>query len=723
MKLRSSVSLLMFSLPLFAPLSLGLMSQLPAVAQVSVPVTPPAGADTAKAEIPASPTAFAAFTTQAAQKLKLHQAQVALDDATLALAIASKIMENGEQPTAEFNKTLALAYRTRAAAQIEIVPRESAMKDFMAALKLEPQDVDTLAALAIAKSESGYFGGEKDVAAALAINPRSPAALTARGALLMKKGTHFQADDATRAATLDYDAAIASDPKYAPAYFYRSKVRSLVEDKEGSLADLDKAIELDPNFIKYYEERIYRESKDPVAVLADYGHIIALAPNNAERYLDRTRFLARQPKPDDQLLASDYEKAITLTLADIKADTGVNPYRLASFRSTLGTALTGRGELRLRRNELDTALLDFDMALKIYAKDQSATAGRARILIGKGQAQNAVAEIYGVMPKAREIAIPGAIKKGLAARGAAFLALKQWQEALVDLNAAIKDDSLIALGTEHISQDAELYFNRALAYNGLHQSDKALDNFNVAAKLNPGYITQIKIMPYGNKLVPRIPNKDDIVDTSNSAVAHKLLGNEWRTAKDADKALAEFNKAIEVDANYADAYNNRAAIYRVTNKPELALADFDKAVELAPTRAMFIYNRGNFHRTEGRMAQSIADLQKAVLLDPKDDLIMEALGSSQQAAGQFAAAEVSYRTELKASTTDATKRIAQIHIIVVRACQNIRPTDVEAALILGGDKEELKSIQLLCAEQLKSTPDIAALVALNQMIQRKQDMG
>ena len=51
---------------------------------------------------------------------------------------------------------------------------------------------------------------------------------------------------------------------------------------------------------------------------------------------------------------------------------------------------------------------------------------------------------------------------------------------------------------------------------------------------------------------------------------------------DLDKALADFNKAIELDSAYAQAYNNRGAAYLAKGDNNKAIADFKKALELDP---------------------------------------------------------------------------------------------------------------------------------------------
>ena len=50
-------------------------------------------------------------------------------------------------------------------------------------------------------------------------------------------------------------------------------------------------------------------------------------------------------------------------------------------------------------------------------------------------------------------------------------------------------------------------------------------------------------------------------------------------------AIADFNKAIQLDPNLAGAYNNRGVVYSETGKYKPAIADFNKAIQLDPNLA------------------------------------------------------------------------------------------------------------------------------------------
>ena len=59
-----------------------------------------------------------------------------------------------------------------------------------------------------------------------------------------------------------------------------------------------------------------------------------------------------------------------------------------------------------------------------------------------------------------------------------------------------------------------------------------------------------------------------------------------------NKAVPDFNKAIEIDPNSAPAYNNRGLAYRRKDELKKALSDYTKAIQIDPRYAEAYNNRG-----------------------------------------------------------------------------------------------------------------------------------
>jgi len=86
--------------------------------------------------------------------------------------------------------------------------------------------------------------------------------------------------------------------------------------------------------------------------------------------------------------------------------------------------------------------------------------------------------------------------------------------------------------------------------------------------------------------------------------------------KNNQEAMKAFDKAIEIDPNYADAYALRAAIYNDWGQHQQALRESDQAIKLNPNFGGGFNTRGWAHIGLRNYEKAIEDLNKAIELDP-----------------------------------------------------------------------------------------------------------
>ena len=67
------------------------------------------------------------------------------------------------------------------------------------------------------------------------------------------------------------------------------------------------------------------------------------------------------------------------------------------------------------------------------------------------------------------------------------------------------------------------------------------------------------------------------------------------------RAIVDFTKAIELNPDYAIAYNNRGVAYYLKKEYESAIVDFTKAIELNPDYAIAYNNRGMAYGVKGEV--------------------------------------------------------------------------------------------------------------------------
>ncbi|MCA2665686.1 MAG: serine protease, partial [Microcystis sp. M079S1] len=90
----------------------------------------------------------------------------------------------------------------------------------------------------------------------------------------------------------------------------------------------------------------------------------------------------------------------------------------------------------------------------------------------------------------------------------------------------------------------------------------------------------------------------------------------YRRQQKYELALDDYNQAIELNPNHANAYNNRGNLYQDLQKYELALDDFNKAIEINPNFAILYYNRGGLYYDQKKYELALADWNKAIEINP-----------------------------------------------------------------------------------------------------------
>jgi Tfp pilus assembly protein PilF len=120
-----------------------------------------------------------------------------------------------------------------------------------------------------------------------------------------------------------------------------------------------------------------------------------------------------------------------------------------------------------------------------------------------------------------------------------------------------------------------------------------------------------------------------------------------------ERALADFNAALRLDATQALYYRNRAWAFRRQGKNAEAIADFAAAVELAPRDATLYNDRGMAYLDAGKAEAAVADFDAAIGIDPKYALAYNNRGFVHFRKGEHAEAIADYSLALKVDPNNA----------------------------------------------------------------------
>ena len=132
--------------------------------------------------------------------------------------------------------------------------------------------------------------------------------------------------------------------------------------------------------------------------------------------------------------------------------------------------------------------------------------------------------------------------------------------------------------------------------------------------------------------------------TSNNTTVEKLIRRAGQRSGrgDFEGALADIEKALQLDPRSADAFNQRGTVYYNQAKYAEALADYNKAVEFNPQHADAYANRGNTRYAMQDYKGAVEDYRKDIEMRPDSQYAWNRCGIGQEAAGNMMAALACY---------------------------------------------------------------------------------
>lgn len=101
------------------------------------------------------------------------------------------------------------------------------------------------------------------------------------------------------------------------------------------------------------------------------------------------------------------------------------------------------------------------------------------------------------------------------------------------------------------------------------------------------------------------------------------------------KSAAELERAVALDSNFVEGYNQLGVTYRLQGRYDEAQKSFDKALELDPNFAEAMVNTGVMKAERGDLAGAKATYQQAIKLNSKNFMAHYRLGEAYVAEGNY----------------------------------------------------------------------------------------
>ena len=122
------------------------------------------------------------------------------------------------------------------------------------------------------------------------------------------------------------------------------------------------------------------------------------------------------------------------------------------------------------------------------------------------------------------------------------------------------------------------------------------------------------------------------ISISETPAAYIERGTAYEALAQSDKALVDWNRAIELDANSASAYAARGTHYRVAGKYAEAMVDLNHSIQVLPN-VDALYQRGQVYAALGKFDEAMKDYNEAIELAREVPYLYYARASARRALG------------------------------------------------------------------------------------------
>ena len=259
-----------------------------------------------------------------------------------------------------------------------------------------------------------------------------------------------------------------------------------------------------------------------------------------------------------------------------------------------------KGANYLKENKLDEAIVEFSKAVELNPNSDDAYYDRGRTYNAKGDLDKALADYTQVI----SIDSPESIQSAYNNRGQIYETKGDLDKALEDYTKGIEAmPNPMFSGFRYFKQ--VLHRNRAKLYLQKNEYEKAWSDVRSVEKLGGS------VDP---KFIEKLKNRDSS-----------------RDKKDAGKSPEKYPGA----SSEVNLYNSRGYKSYEKGQYDLAIADYNRALQIDPNDAMVLANRANAYAAKEDFDKAIADYTKAAEINPKDFKVYHDLGLTYVNKGDF----------------------------------------------------------------------------------------
>lgn len=237
-------------------------------------------------------------------------------------------------------------------------------------------------------------------------------------------------------------------------------------------------------------------------------------------------------------------------------------------------------------------------------------------------------------------------------------AIREWKKAL-----------------EYIPEDAEVHNFLGIAYHRAGHLDSSIISYKKAVHLNPtyhqalnnaGYIYFLKgdyetalsyfdraleVDPAYEQAVLNRQKTIEIMEGKLNISAFELFENA-HSIDSLELKIHNYRKALEVDSNYVDAWNNLGVAYHYYGYIDSAVYCLDKALSINPRHPQVNNNIAFLLDASGEYEAAVYHYQKAILAKPDYAVAMVNLGDTYYNMKDYDSAQTVWEAALKLQPDD-----------------------------------------------------------------------
>ncbi|MGI0494995.1 tetratricopeptide repeat protein [Alkalinema pantanalense CENA528] len=419
-----------------------------------------------------------------------------------------------------------------------------------------------------------------------------------------------------------------------PAAFYEIAQES--SNSEIRLAAISRAIELAPNYGDAYQQRGWlkqRDFRDFASAIADYRRVLELEPEHEEVQVrlvqslegmgnwqgaiaEYDRLVAEHPRGFEYLLhrayayqqlqnwqsaIQNYTQAIKLVAAKQSNDKNW-AFLLGRVSADLHELYMDRGNLYALANQRSQALADYDRALNstssrfeksdIYKQRCKLHVALGDLSQAKADARQAELNLTQGRPLLQVFpASPPLPKAGIQAEIPTLKLAETAPELIragLDLLVRDQESDFLEAAVTKDPNYAPAYFHRGSQRLKAGRVDGAIADFDKALQLNPKF-----------------------------SLVYQARGSAYLEQEQFDRAIADFTQALAIDPNFSLALIGRAKAYQQTKQTTAAMEDLNRAIAADPASELALTDRAVLRKTTGDLVGSLTDNRRVKQLQQR----------------------------------------------------------------------------------------------------------